>query len=116
MPCTLAVKPNVDGTLPSAAVRCLARNGLNARAERLGEVDVLVGYLTTHIAIAFVNLAPLLGIVATHAVIVEAIDDEATTIVVIDPAHPPDGRRMIPLALFEISWRLARGQVILVAL
>jgi len=33
---------------------------------------------------------------------------------VVEPAHPSNGRREWPLGLFEIGWRLARFQVIVI--
>lgn len=105
-----------DGTLPSAAVRCVQKFGLHATSERLKDgFESLRHYCSYSEAIVFVHLAPILGIQAIHAVIVEIIDSQQGLITVIDPAFPPHGRRTWSISLFEIGWQLARNQVILVA-
>jgi hypothetical protein len=81
------------------------------------DLDVLRDQLTTKqtFPIVFLNLSPILGINVIHAVIVEVIDMSANQVQVIDPAYPPTGHRTLPLNLFEVGWRLVRGQAILVA-
>lgn len=104
-----------DGTLPSAAVRCAQRLGLSAVAERLPDLETLIQRATDATPIVFLNLAPLLGIVIIHAVVVVTIDRQQEQITVLDPAHPPDGRRTWGLGLFQIGWQLARNQTILIS-
>jgi len=106
---------DVDGTLPSAAVRCLQRLGLSARAERLSDMEALARYATDAIPIVFINLAPLLGIGVIHAVIVEEMDVQQGRIKVIDPSFLPDGRRMWTFGLFQMGWKLALNQTILIS-
>ncbi len=107
---------DADGTLPSAAARCAQSLGFDATAPRLSGLDALREQLETahSFPIAYVNLAPILGLNVIHAVIVEAIDTQRRQVRVIDPAYPPTGRREWALDLFEAGWRLARYQVILV--
>jgi ABC-type bacteriocin/lantibiotic exporter with double-glycine peptidase domain len=107
---------DADGTLASVAAQCAESFGLHASALRLSGLDALRENIETPntILIIFVNLAPLLGITVIHAVILDAIDTTAKIVHVIDPAHPPNGRREWPLDLFEVGWRLARHQIIMV--
>lgn len=108
---------DADGTLPSAAAQCARDFGFNASAPRLSGLDALREQLEiAHLfPIAYVNLEPLLGLNAIHAVIVESVDVQAGRVRVIDPAYPPTGRREWALDRFEVGWRLARYQVILIA-
>ena len=108
---------DIDGTLPSAAANCARTLGFNATSERLSSgISVLDSYLTEGVLpIVFVNLAPLLGIQAIHAIIVLRIDEHGGEIAVMDPAHPPSGERTWPLSLFQTAWSLARYQSILIA-
>lgn len=106
---------DADGTLPSAVVRCVLRLGLMARTERLPDVATLTEQATQATPIVYLNLAPILGLAIIHAVIVEEIDVEQEQIIVIDPAYSPDGRRIWPLGLFQLGWKLARNQTILIA-
>lgn len=105
-----------EGTLPSAAVRCLQKFGFNATSLRLydGIESLRLHSLNAHI-IAFVNLTPLMGIGVLHAVILETLHSEEGTLTIIDPAFPPTGRRLWSVGLFEIGWQLARNQVILIS-
>jgi ABC-type bacteriocin/lantibiotic exporter with double-glycine peptidase domain len=108
---------DADSTLPRSVVRCLQSLGFTVSAPRLLDLDVLRDQLTTKqtFPIVFLNLSPILGINVIHAVIVEVIDMSANQVQVIDPAYPPTGHRTLPLNLFEVGWRLVRGQAILVA-
>lgn len=106
---------DMDGTLPSAVVRCVVRLGLMARAERLPEVANLAEQAMQTTPIVFLNLVPLLGLAVIHAVVVEEIDVEQGQITIIDPAYLPDGRRTWPLGLFQLGWKLAHNQTILIA-
>ncbi len=107
---------DADGTLPSLAVRCAQNLGLDATAQRLSDLAALREIIQSPNPgpIAFVNLAPLIGTNVVHAVIIGNIDTAANSIQVIDPAYPPDGRRIWSIELFEIAWRLARFQIIFV--
>jgi ABC-type bacteriocin/lantibiotic exporter with double-glycine peptidase domain len=110
---------DMDGTLPSAAVRCVQSFGFRAAAQRLAGLAQLQAHLhnTDTPPIVFVNLAPILGINVIHAILVEMIDSlDDGQIHIIDPTHPPTGRRTWTLKQFEVSWRLARNQVILILL
>lgn len=102
---------DTDGTLPSAVVRCVLRLGLMARSERLLDVATLAEQAAQATPIAFLNLAPMLGLAVIHAVIVEEIDLQQGQITNIDPAYSPDGRRTWSLGLFQIGWKLARNQL-----
>ena len=105
-----------NGTLPSTVIHCLQSLGFKATAPRLSGFDALLEELTVGqiIPIVYINLAPLLGINVIHAVLVQAIDIADGEIQVIDPAYPPNGRRVFALELFEVAWKLARYQTILV--
>lgn len=105
-----------DGTLPSAAARCAQELGFGASAVRLAGLDDLRGCIDTarDAVIAFVNLGPLLGVNVIHAVIIELMDTAHGNMRVIDPAYPPAGYRNWSLGLFEVGWRLARRQCILI--
>ncbi|HXV99861.1 MAG TPA: cysteine peptidase family C39 domain-containing protein [Anaerolineae bacterium] len=107
---------DVDGTLPSAAVRCAQHLGFNASAPRLPGLDALKEHLRAGqiFPIVYLNLSPVLGVNVIHAMIVENIDVQADQVQVIDPAYPPSGQRTIPLGLFEVGWRLVQNQTILV--
>ncbi len=107
---------DVDGTLPSAAVRWAQGLGFDATAPRLPGLGALREHLETGyiLPIVFVNLSPILGLNVVHAVVVESLEAQADQIQVIDPAYPPTGRRTLSLRLFEIGWQLARGQTILI--
>lgn len=105
---------DADGTLPSAVVRCVLSLGLRAHTERLPDVTSLAEQVTQATPIVYLNLAPILGLAVIHAVIVEEIDVQQGQITIIDPAYSPDGRRMWPLGLFQIGWKLARNQTILI--
>ena len=107
---------DVDGTLPSASVRCAQSLGFDATAPRLSNLDALKAHMEAEyvLPVVFINLSPLLGINVTHAVVVDIIEPQTSQIHVIDPAYPPTGRRVFTLSLFEIGWRLARHQTILV--
>lgn len=105
---------DTDGTLPSAAVRCVQRLGVAARTERLPDLANLL-LLTAHTTpIVFLNLAPIMGFAVIHAVIVEKIELLQEQITIIDPAYPPAGRRTWALGQFQIGWRLARQQTIVI--
>ena len=106
---------DADGTLPSAVVRCVVRLGLMARSERLLDVATLAEQATQATPIVFLNLAPILGLAIIHAVIVEEIDLQQEQITIIDPAYLPDGRRAWPRGLFQLGWKLARNQTILIS-
>ncbi len=90
--------------------------GFEASAQRLAGLDALQEQLTSAslLPIVYVHLGPLIGISVIHAVIVEIVDIQAGIVQVVDPVHAPTGRRIWPLALFEVGWRLARYQAILV--
>ena len=103
-----------EGTLPSAAVRCVQRLGLVARSERLLDLASLIQARADSALIVFLNLAPILGIASIHAVIIEEINFQQEQITIIDPTYLPDGRRTWALGLFQIGWQLARNQTILV--
>ena len=108
----------IDGTLPSAVVRCAQRLGFSASAQRLSSIEQFQAILAAQstIAIAFVNLAPLLGITVIHAIVVESIPPlEEEQLSVLDPAYPPRGHRQWSIDLFKIGWQLARNQVILIS-
>lgn len=107
---------DAGGTLPSVAARCAQSLGFAASAVRLVSLDVLREQLIAGFIfpIVYVNLSPITGINVIHAVIVEAIDTQAGQVQVIDPAYPPTGRRVLPLSLFQVGWKLARNQTILV--
>lgn len=107
---------DIDGTLPSMAAQCAENLGFASFTLRLPEFPALLhhigeGYLHP---IVFVNLSPLLGLNLLHAVVIDAIDTEGGTIQVVDPAYPPTGQRVWQQPLFEIGWRMARGQTILI--
>lgn len=107
---------DIDGTLPSIAAQCAGSFGFTASAARVAGIPLLLRQMDeghSH-PIVFIHLAPLLGINALHAVVIEAIDTPGGTIQVMDPAFPPTGQRIWPSALFEQGWRMARGQTILV--
>lgn len=107
---------DVDGTLPSAVVRCVQQLGLSARAERLPDMETLIGQMAANTTpIVFLNLAPLLGIAVIHAVVVTTIDVHQEQITVLDPSYVPDGRRVWGLGLFQMGWKLARNQTILIS-
>lgn len=108
---------NVDGTLARVAADCARRHGLNASSRRLAGLDAPREQLEIASVppIVYVHLAPLEGVNVIHAVIVEPIDVQAKRVSVLDPAFPPTGPREWGLELFEIGWRLARYQVILVS-
>jgi ABC-type bacteriocin/lantibiotic exporter with double-glycine peptidase domain len=105
-----------DGTLPTAAARCAQSLGLEASALRLPSLEALQERMTTLdvVPIVFVNLAPLLGLNVIHAVIIENTDVATRSVRVLDPSYPPAGRREWTLDLFEVGWRLARYQTILI--
>jgi len=108
---------DIDGTLPSAVVRYAQNLGFHAAALRLSGLTELQEQLTKtgSLPIVYVNLAPLLGVNVIHAVIVEVLDStDPQQIHVIDPTCPPTGRRVWALGLFEIGWRLARHQIIMI--
>ncbi len=107
---------DADGTLPSAAARCIRQFGLKAEAQRLKGLETLQGHLNTPdcSVIVHVNLATLLGVNVVHAVVVEAIDGRANYVRVVDPAYPPAGRRTWPLGLFEMAWRAVRYQALVI--
>lgn len=105
-----------DGTLPSAAARCLQKFGLRATSERLtGGIEMLKEHCLVGHVIVFVNLAPLLGVPVIHAVVVESIESQPGQLTVLDPAFPPKGQRLWSIGLFEIGWQLARNQVITIS-
>ena len=106
---------DIDGTLPSAAAQCAVSHGFEATALRLGGLADLQTRLESGglFPILFVNLAPLVGINALHAVVLQAIDVDAKQVQVMDPAYPPSGMRIWNLDLFEHAWRMARFQTIL---
>jgi ABC-type bacteriocin/lantibiotic exporter with double-glycine peptidase domain len=107
---------DADGTLPSKAAQYAMSIGFAATSARLPNIEQLFTHLMSGCPhpIVFVNLNSLMGISVTHAVIVESIDLESEIVTVIDPAFPPAGRRLWSLALFEIGWKMARCQTILV--
>lgn len=107
---------DVDGTLASAAADCARNLGFNTSAQRLAGLDTLQEQLTIASLwpIVYVHLGPLIGVSVIHAVIVEAIDIQAQIIRVVDPAFAPTGRREWSIELFEVGWRLARFQTILI--
>ena len=106
---------DVDGTLPSAAADCARALGFDASAQRLAGIDALQEQLKSAslLPIVYVHLGPLMGVGVIHAVVVEAVDLQARTIHVIDPAYAPHGRREWALDQFEVGWRRARFQAIL---
>lgn len=105
---------DIDGTLPGAAAHCARTFGLAASAERLGGLDSLQTQIETAdlSLVLFVNLAPLLGVQVLHALVLESIDFQAREIHLLDPAFPPNGKRVWSLDLFERGWELARYQVV----
>lgn len=107
---------DLDGTLPTAAALCAQSLGIGASALRLPSLEALQEQMAIPdaVPIVFVNLAPLLGLNVIHAVIIEAIDTAARNVSVLDPAYPPAGRCEWMLDLFEVGWRLARYQTILI--
>jgi hypothetical protein len=86
-----------------------------ARTERLPDVATLTEQATQATPIVYLNLAPILGLAIIHAVVVEEINIEQGQITIIDPAYSPDGRRTWTLGLFQLGWKLARNQTILIA-
>ncbi len=95
---------DVDGTLPSAAARCIRSFGLPVRSERLSRgIEALRTHLSNSQAIVYINLAPLLGVQTIHAVIVASIQSQEGLISVIDPSFLPNGQRRWSIGLFEIG-------------
>src|SRR4051794_27911014 len=78
---------DLDGTLPTAAAHYVQRLGLEASALRLMGLEDLQERIALQaiIPIVFVHLAPLLGLNAIHAVVIEAMDGVAKNIQLIDP-------------------------------
>jgi hypothetical protein len=75
-------------------------------------VDIVVS--SSRLVICYVDLSVLLGKDIRHAVIVSDIDTQLDQIHVIDPKAPPLGQRIWSFDLFEIAWRRARYQTILI--
>lgn len=111
-------RTDVDGTLPSAAAACFAAHDLKSLAVRLNGLDDLRVHIQRKdsFAILFVQLAPLTGISVIHAVVLDTLDESKQEIHVLDPAFPPDGKRVWTMDQFALGWRAARYQTIFVSL
>ena len=105
-----------DGTLPSKAAAYANQIGFNATAPRLVDINELATMMASshRYPIVFVNLIPILGLNINHAIVIESIEPTSETIIALDPAYPPTGRREWKLGLFEIGWKMAHRQTILV--
>jgi len=107
---------DIDGTLPSAAVECAASFGFDARTLRLDGLESLQARLQelNSRTILFVNLASLIGVNVIHAVVLRSLDVQRNQIQILDPAFPPQGERVWSLDQFQLAWRAARYQTILI--
>nr|AGC71493.1 hypothetical protein [uncultured bacterium A1Q1_fos_1880] len=56
-----------------------------------------------------------MGFAVIHAVLIEKIELPQEQLTIIDPAYPPAGRRIWVLEQFEMGWRLACQQTIVIA-
>lgn len=105
------------GTLPSSAVRCAQSLDFDASSPRLTDLYELIAIVESAqtAVIVFVNLSVICGLNVIHSVVVEMIDPTNETIEVLNPAHEPLGYHQWPLSLFEVAWRMARNQAVLIA-
>jgi hypothetical protein len=66
------------------------------------------------ICIVYIDLSVLLGLSLRHAVVLLDLNVYQRQVRVVDPAFTPDGLRVWSLDLFEMAWRMAHCQTILI--
>lgn len=107
---------DLDGTLARTAAECAESFDLQAsilRLTSLEQVKQLASQPDSRV-IAFINVAPLLGVNVLHAVIVTNLDDQSSQVQILDPAHMPNGQRNWAIEQFQLAWQLAGFLVIVI--